>query len=280
VVLGAGFVGCEVSATARTLGCEVDVVAPEAEPLQRPLGPGLGRRLRELHERHGVRFHLGRLPARLLAAGGRVAGVRLDDGTELPAGVVVEALGGLPNTGFLAGTGLDLTDGVRTDNALRALGEDGRAHPRVVALGDVARFPNPRYGPGPRRVEHWNLPAEQARRAAATLLAGLRGEAPDGTPFAPLPSFWSDQYQLSLQCFGAPELADELRGVPAGADPPEPAASLPAGAPAELFGGYRDGRLVAAIGLVPLGDPSSTVMGRLLQLRTRLLAEPVLSTRP
>jgi hypothetical protein len=145
----------------------------------------------------------------------------------------------------------------------------------VVAVGDIACFPNPRYGGGPRRVEHWNLPAEQARRAAATLLAGLRDQAPDGAAFAPLPSFWTDQYHLSLQSFGAPELADELRPLPAGDGTAEPA-----DAPAAVFGGYRGGVLVAALGLVPLDDPGSGVMDRLLQLRARLLAEPVLSTRP
>src|SRR5215470_6648049 len=132
VIIGAGFIGCEVAATATTMGCRVDVVAPEAVPLERPLGPLAGEAMRRRHERHGVRFHLGRLPVALRAGPedpGRTGEVVLDDGTELPADAVVEALGCLPNVEWMGGpghgSGLDLSDGVLTDGWLRAIGLDG-----------------------------------------------------------------------------------------------------------------------------------------------------------
>ena len=92
VVIGAGFIGCEVAATARALGCAVDVVAPEAVPMQRPLGLEVGAAMQRRHEAHGVTFHLGRLPTRV-EGGATVASVILDDDTVLAADVVVEALG-------------------------------------------------------------------------------------------------------------------------------------------------------------------------------------------
>ncbi|XRQ10533.1 NAD(P)/FAD-dependent oxidoreductase [Actinomadura welshii] len=195
-VVGAGFIGCEVAATARTLGADVTVVAPESEPMLRPLGPALGAELRRRHEGHGVRFLLGRTIARFTATG-----LELSDGTAVTAEAVVEAVGSVPCTQWLEGNGLDLSDGVLCDGALRV---EGR--PDVVAVGDVARFPNPRYDDVARRVEHWSIPTDTAKRAARALLGKEEG------PFMPLPSFWSDQYDMRLQSFGAPGLGgDDIR---------------------------------------------------------------------
>ncbi|WP_162795193.1 FAD-dependent oxidoreductase, partial [Nonomuraea lactucae] len=179
VVIGAGFIGCEVAATAAGLGvAEVTVVDPEPLPMLRPLGEVLAGALRRRHEDRGVRFALGRGVARFEGGdGGRVIAVVLDDGTVLPADVVVEAVGSVANTEWLAGNGLDLSNGVLTDGLLRAGGL-----PHVVAVGDVARFPNARYDGVPRRVEHWSIPGDTARRAARTLAAHLAGRAPDPTP--------------------------------------------------------------------------------------------------
>jgi NADPH-dependent 2,4-dienoyl-CoA reductase/sulfur reductase-like enzyme len=85
--------------------------------------------------------------------------------------------------------------------------------PDVVAVGDIARFPNPRFDDVPRRVEHWSIPGDSARRAAATVVAHLDGRPLDAPPFAPLPAFWSDQFGLRLQSFGSPGLADSLEVV-------------------------------------------------------------------
>jgi 3-phenylpropionate/trans-cinnamate dioxygenase ferredoxin reductase component len=209
VVLGAGFIGCEVAAAARRLGCLVCCVALDPAPMIRPLGAQLGAELQRRHQSHGVEFHLG---ARVTAfrGGQRVSGVRLDNGTELDADVVVEAVGSRCNTGLLAGQGFDLTDGVLADGALRPL-RDGSPVDGVAVVGDVARFPNPRFGAGSWRVEHWNVPTDTGRRAGKVLAAYLSGRGYDDAVherWELLPSFWSDQYDLRLQSFGMPGLAD------------------------------------------------------------------------
>lgn len=202
VVVGAGFIGCEVAATARGLGVEVDVVAPEDVPMQRPLRHELGAALQRRHEREGVRFHLGTVP---LGFGGhdRVTSVELADGTVLETDMVVEAVGCEPEIEWLDGNGLDLRDGVLCDDALRV---EGR--PDVVACGDVARFPNRSVDDVPRRVEHWTSVTDTARRAGATLGRYLVGAEQDPSPFAAVPSFWSDQYELRLQSFGSVGVGD------------------------------------------------------------------------
>ncbi len=236
VVIGAGFIGCEVAATARGLGCSVDVVAPEAVPMQRPLGLELGASMQRRHEAHGVAFHLGRLPAQV-EGGARVASVVLDDDTVLPADVVVEALGCIPNTEWLAGAGLDLSDGVLTDGWLRAVTASGQARGDVVAVGDLARFPNALYDEVPRRVEHWSIPTDTGKRAGATVAAALAGTALDPLPFAPMPSFWSDQYDQRLQSFGALGIADQVDVLEGDLD-------------GEFVAGYlRAGRLVGVAGI-------------------------------
>ncbi|MGC0416274.1 NAD(P)/FAD-dependent oxidoreductase [Embleya sp. AB8] len=200
VVVGAGFIGCEVAATARSLGAEVTVVAPEPEPMYRPLGADLGAALRRRHLARGVCFELGHTVDHLTGEE-RVTGVVLDDGRTLPADAVVEAVGSIPNTEWLAGNGLDLGDGVRCDELLRV-----ESWPDVVAVGDVARFVNPRYDDVPRRVEHWSIPTDSAKHAARTLAAHLAGTDCVAPAFAPLPTFWSDQYDERLQSYGAPGL--------------------------------------------------------------------------
>jgi 3-phenylpropionate/trans-cinnamate dioxygenase ferredoxin reductase subunit len=205
VVVGAGFVGCEVAATLRTLGHDVTVVEPAGPPMTRVLGAELATAVQRHHEAAGIRFVLG-VGVAGFTGDARVAGVVLGSGAILPAEVVVEAVGSVCNTDWLAGNGLDLADGVRTDNHLLVAGAA-----RVVAVGDVARFPNPLFDDTPRRVEHWSIPTDTAKRAAATLVAQLAGETPDPSPFAPVPSFWSDQLDLRFQSFGSPALADEVR---------------------------------------------------------------------
>ncbi|WP_367326363.1 NAD(P)/FAD-dependent oxidoreductase [Streptomyces sp. HUAS ZL42] len=250
VVVGAGFIGCEVAATAVGLGVtEVTVVDPLPLPMVAPLGELLGRALLERHEDRGVRFALG---AGVAAFEGedRVTGVVLDDGTVLPADVVVESVGSLANTEWLDGNGLDLTDGVLTDEHLRVGGR-----PDVVAVGDVARFPNARYDGVPRRVEHWCIPTDTAKHAAKALL-GV-----ESAPFAPLPTFWSDQHDFRLQSFGAPVLGkDDVRVLDG-----DPATDV-------LAGYHHDGRLV---GVVALGGPAA--VSAAARHRAALLEQPALT---
>ncbi|GAA3125738.1 NAD(P)/FAD-dependent oxidoreductase [Streptosporangium carneum] len=268
LVIGAGFIGCEVAATARLLGCPVTVVAPEAVPMLRPLGADLGAALRRRHEAEGVRFLLGRTVGRFLGEdhrtgvpadgdapaateAGRVSGAELSDGTVVEADVVVEAVGSTSNTEWLDGNGLDLSDGVLCDNALRV---EGRSC--LVAVGDVARFPNPRYDGVARRVEHWSIPTDTAKRAAVSLLADLGHAAHDPAPFAPLPTFWSDQYGLRIQSFGAPALgADDIRVLEGDLD-------------GEVVVGYHDGG--ALVGVVMIGLPAAVS-----RYRAELMRAPV-----
>lgn len=203
VIIGAGFIGCEVAVTARALGREVTVVDPLAEPLLRTLGADVGAAIRRHHEASGIRFEVGRT-VESIEGTTHATGVRFTDGEVLPADVVVEAAGAVPNVEWLAGNaGLDLSDGVLCDNHLRVVGAE-----RVVAVGDIARFPNPLFDDVPRRVEHWSMPKDTATRAARTLVDLLQGNPCDTEDFKPVPAFWSDQADLRLQSLGSPPLAD------------------------------------------------------------------------
>ncbi|HXZ83111.1 MAG TPA: FAD-dependent oxidoreductase [Acidimicrobiales bacterium] len=199
VVVGGGFLGMEVAATARGLGAEVTVVEPQPAPLARVVGPLVGRALTEAHAEHGVRLRTG-VGVTALVGESRVEGVRLDDGSLIAADVVLVAVGVVPETGWLEGSGLDLADGVRCGPSLLAA-------PGVVAAGDVARWPHPLAG-GLIRLEHRTNAAEQGAHAAASLLAG-----PGAPAFTSVPYFWSDQFDLKIQSIGIPGPLDEVRVV-------------------------------------------------------------------
>lgn len=232
LIMGAGFIGCEVAATARSLGCQVTVVALDAEPMVRPLGSDLGAAMRRRHEAHGVTFHLKRSVAEFLGDN-TITAARLDDDTVIEANVVLEAVGSIPNTEWLEGNGMDLSDGVLTDGHLHALDS---ALP-AVAVGDIARHPNALFPGQAYRIEHWNMPTEMGKVAGPTLLALLEGEQPSGETFRGLPSFWSDQYDLQLQSFGMPGIAQEYRLVEGTYDGPG------------IVEYYDDSGLVGVVGL-------------------------------
>ncbi|UKA60514.1 NAD(P)/FAD-dependent oxidoreductase [Arthrobacter sp. FW306-2-2C-D06B] len=205
VVVGAGFIGCEAAVTLSGIGATVTVVEPTARPMLRVVGEELGLAVQRHHEQAGIEFRVG---SSVVAFKGdqRVTGVVLDSGEVLAADVVVESVGSVPNVEWLAGTGaLDLSDGVLCDNSLRVVGF--RA---AVAAGDVARFPNPRFGNIPRRVEHWTMSNDTAKQAALTLHRELQGLEPDCADFVPMPSFWSDQGELRIQSIGVPAIADRV----------------------------------------------------------------------
>lgn len=253
VVLGAGFVGTEVAATATQLGCEVLVIDPLPLPLVRALGRVVGAEAQRRHEERGVQFHLGR-SVLAIEGGDGPAGVVLDDGTRLPADVVVEAVGSVPHAEWLQGNRLDLTDGVLCDGALHPL-RGGAPVLDVVALGDVARFPVPGFGDGPVRIEHWSWPTEVAAHAARSLVAGLNGAPAPEAPFLPLPTFWTDQWGVRFQSLGMPHLGlDDVR-------------VLEGHLAGECAVGYHDGtgRLV---GVVLIG-----LARELLTYRSRIVSE-------
>ncbi len=169
VVVGAGFIGLEVAASARTLGIDVTVVEALPVPLERAVGARMGAVLADLHRRHEVDVRLGVGVAGLVGTD-RAEGVRLADGAVLPAEVVVVGVGVAPATAWLDRSGVDLSDGVLCDDRLRVL-VDGLPRPDVVAVGDVTRWRHPGYGRDVR-VEHWTNAAEQGEAAARTLLEG------------------------------------------------------------------------------------------------------------
>lgn len=206
VVVGAGFIGSEVAATCREAGHEVTMLEAAPVPLERALGAEMGAVMGALHVQHGVDLRLG-TGVDGIEGGEHVEQVRLTDGSTLAADCVVVGIGVRANTGWLEGSGLDLADGVVCD-------ETCLAAPGVVAAGDVARWQHPRWGS--LRVEHWENAQEQAEHAARTLLAQGRGE--QGEPYAPVPWFWSDQYDRKIQVAGHPSPDDEVRVVDGSTD--------------------------------------------------------------
>ena len=206
LIIGAGFIGCEVAATARQLGLSVKVVAIDPAPMVRPLGFELAKELQWRHESKGVEFHLG-VGINAFIGEESATGIQLSDGTEHYADVIVEAIGSIPNVDWLEGNGLDLADGVIVDSSMSVIGATFPA----VAVGDVAKYPHELFDEIPRRIEHWNLPTETGRRAGKTLASWLAGEKPAAESVNFIPTFWSDQYEYNIQSFGMPGLGDIQR---------------------------------------------------------------------
>lgn len=194
VVVGAGFVGAEVASTARGMGLDVTVVEALPIPLAGPLGAEMGSVCAGLHADNGVRLIAGVGVDSLVGSltdEGTVRGVRLHDGRELAADVVLVAVGSAPNVEWLHGSGLEIADGVVTDAACAT------SIPGVVATGDCAAS----YSPFAQRVlrsEHWTNAFQQPAIAVATLL-GVPAPQP---PLAAVPYFWSDQYGARIQFAG------------------------------------------------------------------------------
>jgi 3-phenylpropionate/trans-cinnamate dioxygenase ferredoxin reductase subunit len=186
VVVGGGFIGCEVAASLRLMGLDVTIVELASAPLAPVLGDEVAARVVALHETEGVRVRAG--------VGVQAVtddGVELADGTTLPADVVVVGLGVVPTVDWLRDSGIALGDGVVCNEHGRTSLSD------VFALGDVAAWHDPRTG-RPHRFEHWTSAVDQAAVVAATLL----GEPPDSA--LPVPYFWSDQYKVKIQSLGVP----------------------------------------------------------------------------
>jgi NADPH-dependent 2,4-dienoyl-CoA reductase/sulfur reductase-like enzyme len=229
-VIGAGFIGLEVAASARQRGVAVTVVEALPVPLERAVGAEMGAALARMHGRHQVDVRLGVGVAGIVGSD-RVQGVRLADGTVIPADLVVVGVGVAPTTEWLDASGVDISDGVLCDQQLRVLVR-GQAHPDVVAAGDVARWLHPGYG-RTVRIEHWTNAADQGEAAARALLEG------DGAPpYAPVPYFWSDQFGRKIQFVGETQPGDTVAVIE--------------GDPAEdrFVAAYgRDGRTVAGLGI-------------------------------
>ncbi|HZE34832.1 MAG TPA: FAD-dependent oxidoreductase [Actinoallomurus sp.] len=192
VVVGGGFIGAEVAATASRLGGSVTVVDPLPDPMTRVLGPQVGPLLTGIHERHGVRTSFGTGVVSVEGSAGDLR-VTLDDGSVLPADTVVVGIGAVPNDGWLRSSGLEISDGVVCDEYCRA-----RGAPEVFAAGDVARWPHPRHGELVR-VEHWTNAVEQAACVAHNII-----HPDDPVAYRPVEYVWSDQYDWKIQIAGSP----------------------------------------------------------------------------
>ena len=188
VIVGAGFIGAEIAASARSLGLEVTVVEALPTPLAGPLGVEMGAAVAGLHAAHGVHLLVGTGVAELVGTV-RVTAVRLTDGRTLPADVVVIGIGVRPNVDWLAGSGVTVQDGVVTDAGCAT------SVPNVVAVGDCASFYDVVLG-RQRRIEHWTHALQQPATAASTLLTGV------AAPYRALPYFWSEQYGRQIQFAG------------------------------------------------------------------------------
>jgi NADPH-dependent 2,4-dienoyl-CoA reductase/sulfur reductase-like enzyme len=226
VVVGAGVLGCEIASTASAQGRQVTLLDRASVPLHTAVGPVVGRCLQALHERHGVAFRGGETVA-ACTGGGVVDGVELTSGTHLPADLVVEAVGGLPNTEWLDAGSVDLAAGVLTGNDLLV---EGR--PEVAACGDVVRFPN-RCSRGccvASSTGRWP-PRRPDGRGAHWSAAGPRQTTPSSRSDR-VPYSWSEQHGLTVQGLGMTEGSDETVVLEQGA------------AGEAVFGHLRGGGLV------------------------------------
>src|SRR4051794_7451688 len=256
-VVGAGFIGCEVSSTARKLGLDVTLIDIAPRPML-PLGPELGDWCAELHRGNGVDVRLGTGVAAIVGSG-RVEAVELTDGSRVDADAVVVGLGAIPNTEWLAGSGLQLNPGLECDATLTAAGD-----PDVLGAGDIVSWPHPLADGDAIRLEHWTVAAEQGQLAGRNVLLPPAERKPYDAP----PYFWTDQYDVKIQSLGLPGRAERLELLEATPDRSR-----------LLFAGERDGRLVGIVAInaarrlgsyrMALADPPGFD-----DLRTTVAADP------
>lgn len=194
-IIGAGFIGLEVASTARQFGLDVTVVETAATPLGRVFGSRVGGWFRELHERHGVTLRCAE-HLEGITDGPEGFTLHFSGGRTVVADVVVASVGASPQVGWLAGSGLDVSDGVRCASDLTT------GVPDVVAAGDIATWRNPLFDEA-MRVEHWTNAVEQGRHAAASLL-GRRED------YAPVPFFWTDQHDAKVRFVGRAAAEDDV----------------------------------------------------------------------
>jgi NADPH-dependent 2,4-dienoyl-CoA reductase/sulfur reductase-like enzyme len=226
-VVGAGFLGAECAAAAHALGCDVTLLEPAPVPLAHAVGEPVGRMLSGIHRENGVDLRTGTAVSAIVDGG-----VRLADGTTIASDEVLVAVGSVPNTDWLDGSGLTIGDGLVCD-------EFCAAAPGIYAAGDVARWHNPLFGVD-MRVEHRTNAAEQGMAAARNLLGAAK-------PFAPVPYFWSDQYDLKIHAYGHLRDHDDLEIVEGSVEE------------RRLLAAYRkNGRLVGALAV---GMPPKAIRG-------------------
>jgi 3-phenylpropionate/trans-cinnamate dioxygenase ferredoxin reductase subunit len=188
VIIGAGWIGLEVAAAARTAGTDVTVVEMAELPLLAVLGPELAQVFADLHREHGVDLRLGATLEQITVGGGRATGARLGDGTTVAADAVVVGVGVSPDVALAEAAGLAIDNGVLVDAALRT------SDPDIYAVGDIANHDHPTLG-SRVRVEHWAAALNQPVTAARAMLG-------QDTSYTELPYFFSDQYDLGMEYIG------------------------------------------------------------------------------
>ncbi len=249
VVVGAGWIGCEVAASARQMGAEVAMVATSQVPLGHAIGPQLGEFYRDVHLDHGVEMHL-ETSIRALRGDGSVGEVELSDGTTLSADVVVAGLGVTPRVELAESAGLTLDNGVRTTEHLAA------SAPGVFAAGDVANAWHPVLHRNVR-LEHWSSALNQGPVAARNMLGRP-------TPYVKIPYFYSDQYDISMEYSGLAIEWDRLvfRGDPKNRE--------------FIAFWLKDRRLLAGmnVNVWDVADPIATLVASGRQLDADLLTDP------
>lgn len=203
VVIGGGFIGCEITSSLRALDVPVTMIESTSTPLSGAVGEQIGARVMRLHRRAGVDIRTGVSVNEVIAADGAVTALRLSDGSRVTADLVVVGIGGYPELGYLEGSGIAIAShnqggGIACDHV------GSTSVPGVYALGDAANWADE--NGGRRRVEHWNHTVEQA----AALSAGLLGVP---APPPSVPYFWSDQYGLKIQVLGSPAPSDTVHVV-------------------------------------------------------------------
>jgi NADPH-dependent 2,4-dienoyl-CoA reductase/sulfur reductase-like enzyme len=221
-VIGAGFIGCEVAASARVMGADVTLIEVLPTPLARVLGTTVGREVADLHEKEGVELLTG-VSVVEARGDGDARELLLSDGRSVAAPVVLVGLGVTPDTAWLDGSGVEVDDGVVCDATGRT-SVDG-----VWAAGDVARWWHPSYD-APVRLEHWTSAADQGA-AVGRDIAGA------GQPLDEVPYFWSDQYKTKWQMLGRPDADDDVTVLRVGPNADRLLA---------VYG--RDGRITAVLG--------------------------------
>ncbi|MDQ0390532.1 FAD-dependent oxidoreductase [Labrys monachus] len=191
VVLGGSFIGMEAAASLRSRGLAIDLVAPDSHPMEKIFGRALSDLVVDTYRRNGVTLHLGRKATAI--AGDAIT---LDDGTTLPADLVVIGIGVEPRIELAESAGLAVDEGVLVDAHLRT------SAPGIYAAGDICRWPDPHSGEA-IRVEHWVVAERQGQAAAANMLGADR-------PFAMVPFFWTKHFDLAIRYVGHAERWDEL----------------------------------------------------------------------
>jgi len=201
IIIGAGFIGCEIAASARQMGASVDLVEALPAPLARVLGTQAGSKVSALHKHHGVRLHMGEMVAEILRNHeGVLSGVGFKNGTKIEGSDVVIGVGMVPEIEWLAGSGIALQDGIVCDSG-------GRTNvPNVFALGDAAQWWHELASEN-RRVEHWTTTTDQAAAIAANI---AQDPADPPVRLTAAPYFWSDQYDTKIQGIGFIDPSDEI----------------------------------------------------------------------